>query len=290
MSLDLRTSRPAELVRAATAYLAAHGVESAATSAEVLVMAASGTDRAGLFGSRVPLAEDRVRWLDRALRARADGVPLQHLTGDTSFHGLRLLVRPGVFVPRPETEVVALAALEMVAEREAPVVVDVGTGTGAIALAVKSARPDAAVWATDASREAVALARENAAALRLDVSVLEGELLDPLPASLRGAVDLLVSNPPYLDAADVAALPPEVRADPPEALVGGTDVHARLAALAGDWLARGGALVVEIGEDQGPEVAGLLRAAGLADVEVLPDLAGRARVVRGRLPAAGHRG
>ena len=159
---------------------------------------------------------------------------------------------------------------------------DVGTGTGAVALAVASRRPDARVIATDVSPAAVRLARSNAARLGLLVDVREGDLLEPVPAELRGAIDLVVSNPPYLDASDYLDLPPEVRADPPEALIGGTEFHRRLCDDAPSWLRSGGWLIVEIGDDQGADVRSLFER-WADDVAVLPDLAGRDRIVRGRL-------
>ena len=274
----------AAAVRRATAYLAERGVESPRASAEALVMAALGTDRAGIYARRGPVPADRAAWLDEAIRRRGEGVPLQHLTGQTTFLGLSLVVRPGVFVPRPETEVVALAAIDVIPRRPGAIVVDVGTGAGAIALAVKAARPAAEVWATDVSEAATTLARENATRLGLDVRVAMGDVLEPVPASLRGGIDLLVSNPPYLRAEDHPSLPPEVRADPYQALVGGTQLHRRLAQEAPRWLRPGGWLVLEIGDDQADGVASLLAAAGLTDVTVGADLTGRARLVRGRSP------
>ncbi|MBI4261109.1 MAG: peptide chain release factor N(5)-glutamine methyltransferase, partial [Actinobacteria bacterium] len=129
-------------------------------------------------------------------------------------------------------------------------------------------------------------ARRNAERSGLDVEVHEGDLLSPLPARLRGAVALVVSNPPYVEPAELDGLPAHVRADPVDALLGGTDVHRRLAGEAPAWLAPGGSLVMELGAGQGPAVAGTLEAAGFAEVHVLPDLAGRDRVAVGRLPDA----
>lgn len=265
-------------------YLAAHGVESPRTEAEVLLMHVLGTDRAGLYARAGGLDAAAARRYGRALCRRCSGVPLQHLTGEQPFLGLPLAVEEGVFVPRPETEVVVLRALEAIEGVRAPVVVDVGTGTGAIALGVKARRPDARVLATDASDRAVLLARRNADRLGLPVEVLTGDLLGPLPEALRGRVDLVVSNPPYVGRDEYDALPPEVRRDPSDALVGGTSVHGRLAGAAPGWLRPGGWLVVEIGAGQGKEVRDLLTPA-FEEVEVLPDLAGRDRVVRGRLRA-----
>jgi release factor glutamine methyltransferase len=275
--------RPAELLARAAAYLERHGVESPRATAEILLMHVLGTDRAGLYARNDPLDARQARAFGRALCQRCAGIPVQHLTGEQAFRRLTLEVRPGVFVPRPETEILVEAALAAVRDVEAPVVVDVGTGTGAIALAIKDERPDATVLATDLAPEAVALARANAARLGLEVEVREGDLLAPLPAELRGWVDLVVSNPPYVPPEEYGDLPLEVRADPPEALLGGTWVYERLAADAARWLRDGGALAVEIHAGAGEAVAELLRRAFI-DVRIRKDLAGRDRVVLGRRP------
>jgi release factor glutamine methyltransferase len=273
-----------DVVRRSTAYLERHGVQSPRATAETLLMHLLGTDRAGLYTRPGRLDGRTAKLLGRALCRRCSGTPVQHLTGEQQFLDLVLRVEPGVFVPRLETEVLAVAALTLIAEQPRPLVVDVGTGTGAVALAVKSRRPDAEVLATDRSADAVALARWNAERLGLAVRVLEGDLLEPLPAELRGRVDLIVSNPPYLTEAEYRDVPLEVRADPRGALVGGTTVHRRLASGAPGWLQAGGALAVEIGEGQGSEVRTMFEAWS-AEVRVLPDLTGRDRVVVARTPA-----
>jgi release factor glutamine methyltransferase len=272
-----------DLIRRSAAYLAAHGVESPVQTAETLLMRLLDVDRAGLYARKGGLDMATARLFGRALCQRCKGVPLQHLTGEQQFMDLVLHVSPGVFVPRPETEGLVEAALAAIEGVERPAVVDVGTGTGAVALAIKRVRPEARVWATDVSEAAVSLARENAGRLGLTVDVLLGDLLDPVPHDMSGRIDLIVSNPPYLTEAEYEDLPPEVRAEPVAALLGGTEVHRRLAGQAGRWLAPGGWLVVEIGALQGAEVASRFQAE-LTLVEVLPDLAGRDRVVRGRRP------
>lgn len=219
----------------------------------------------------------------RALCQRCAGTPLQHLTGEQAFRRIVLDVRPGVFVPRPETEILVEVALRLLGPEDGPVVVDVGTGTGAVALAVKDERPDATVLATDLSPEAVDLALANAARLELEVSVLQGDLLDPLPPELRGWVDLVVSNPPYVTPEEYGELPAEVRADPALALIGGTPVYERLAEDAARWLRDGGLLAVEIGSGQGDAVVEVLHRS-FTDVRVEQDLAGRDRVATGRRP------
>jgi release factor glutamine methyltransferase len=276
----------ADLIRRSAAYLAAHGVESPLASTEALLMRILGTDRAGLYRGSDGLDTATAKLFGRALCQRCRGVPLQYLTGEQQFMDLSLSVSPGVFVPRPETEVLVDVALSTVEGlSDPPVVVDVGTGTGAVGLAIKHHRPDAVVWATDVSEAAVTMARANGVRLGLDVDVRLGDLLDPLPPHLVGRVDLLVSNPPYVTEEEYEDLPQEVKIEPLEALVGGTGVHRRLVDAASRWLAPGRWLVVEIGAAQGREVTALAQE-GLVDVEVLPDLAGRDRVVRGRRPMA----
>jgi release factor glutamine methyltransferase len=273
------------LVAETAGYLAENGVESPEAEAEILLAHLLRTDRADLYARRHDLTAEERDLLARLLLVRASGVPLQHLTGDQPFFGLRLRVRPGVFIPRPETEVLVEQALQSLATTGHPIVVDVGVGTGAVALAIKAARREARVLATDASGEAVALARENAADLGLEIEVIEGDLLASLPEDLRGSIDLIVSNPPYVTEEEYTKLPAVVRADPVGALIGGTEVHGRLAEEASRWLKPGGWLAMEIGATQAAEVAGLL-ADGYERVEVVPDLAGLDRVVRGRLPEA----
>lgn len=273
--------RPSDVLRRTADYLDRHGVESPRATAEVLMMHVLGTDRAGLYAREDGLDAREARMLGRAMCQRCTGTPVQHLTGEQAFRRIVLDVRPGVFVPRPETEVLVDHALSAIHGVDEPVVADAGTGTGAVALAVKDERPDAAVFATDLSAEAVELARANAGRLGLDVRVLEGDLLEPLPGDLRGWVDLVVSNPPYVRPEELDDLPAEVRADPQLALLGGIDLYRRLAVEAMRWLRDGGTLAVEIHARLGDEVARVL-SNGFADVRVERDLAGRDRVVLAR--------
>jgi release factor glutamine methyltransferase len=274
--------RPSEVAARAADYLGRHGVESPRETAEALLMYFLRTDRAGLYSRDEGLDTRTARLFGRALCQRCHGVPLQYLTGEQQFLDLVLGVAPGVFVPRPETEVLVERALESLDGTDEPVVIDVGAGTGAVALAIKRNRPQARVVATDLSEEAVAVARANASRHGLEVEVAHGDLFAPVPGELRGRVDLVVSNPPYVTLAEYEDLPAEVRAEPYEALVGGTDVHRRLAEESPAWLRPGGWLVMEIGAEQGDEIRRMLEEA-FARVEVLPDLAGRDRVARGRL-------
>ena len=274
---------PSEVLRRAADYLDRHGVQSPHATAEVLLIHVLRTDRAGLYTRTQGLDAREARMFGRAICQRCTGTPVQHLTGEQAFRRLLLEVRPGVFVPRPETEVLVEHALDALGSLEGPVVVDTGTGTGAIALAIKDECPGAKVFATDRSPESVELAAANAERLGLDVTVLEGDLLQPLPADLRGWVDLIVSNPPYVPPEDLDDLPPEVRGDPPLALVDDGTIYERLAGESLRWLRTGGTLAVEIDARRGADVAEALRR-DFVDVLVETDLAGRDRVVVARAP------
>jgi release factor glutamine methyltransferase len=276
--------RPAQVVRRAADYLERHGVDSPVPTAERLLSHVLATDRARIY-ARDGLTSREAKLFGRALCRRCAGEPLQHVTGEQAFRRVVVGVRPGVFVPRPETEILVQAALDGLADVPAPVVADVGTGTGAVALAIRDERPDATVFATDLSPEAVTLARENAAALGLEVAVAEGDLLEPLPAALRTRLDAVVCNPPYVALEDRETLPPDVRAEPELAVFGGVELAERLFTEAASWLRPGGLVAVEIEESTASAVVGAAERVGFVDVSVRTDLAGRDRVVAGRRPA-----
>lgn len=216
--------------------------------------------------------------LDR--RARRE--PLAYVLGEWGFRRLTLQVDERVLVPRPETEVVVERCLELLRGTEAPAVLDVGTGSGAIALAIADEHPGARVTAIDVSPGALDVARANAAAAGLDVAF---ELRD-LREGLAGSYDLVVSNPPYVTAAEIEGLEPEVRDWEPRLATVGDDHTATIAAEAATVLVRGGWLVLEVADGRGEAVAELLRETGYEEVAASPDLAGRDRVVEGRWPSA----
>jgi release factor glutamine methyltransferase len=276
--------RPAEIVRRGADYLERHDVESPLATAEQLMMSVLGTDRAGVYARGEGLSSAEARTFGRLLCRRCTGIPTQHLTGEAGFRRLVLEVRPGVFVPRPETETLVDVALAMLsdAEADAPLVVDVGTGTGAIALAIADEHASARVVATDVSRDAVALARANAERLGLLIDVRAGDLLHSLDPAWRGAVDLVVSNPPYVDAASARELSAEVLADPPQALFGDLHTYERLFAAARAWLRAGGCVAVEVDPRIAGGVADAAARAAFREVIVHRDLAGRERAVAGR--------
>ena len=276
--------RPAEVVHRAAGYLERHDVQSPVPTAEALLARVLGLTRTELYTRETGLSSAEARTFGRALCLRCTGTPLQHLTGEQGFRHLVLAVEPGVFVPRPETEIVVEHALSAVEDLAAPVVIDVGTGTGAIALAIADEHPGARVTATDVAPEALALAARNADRLGLAVSVVAGDLFSGVDPSLRGTVDLVVCNPPYVEPHELGSLPADVRADPEVALAGGVEVYRRLFGASLEWLRPGGSVVVEIGERRGDAVSAAAADAGLLEVRVLPDLVGRDRVVVGRRP------
>jgi release factor glutamine methyltransferase len=208
---------------------------------------------------------------------RLGGEPLQYIEGNAPFGPLNLLVDQRVLVPRPETEGLFEIASKMV--RNPEVIVDLCTGSGALALAMKKEFPTAAVFATDISQDAIDVAMENRHRNQLDIYIAQGDLFDPLPASLLGEVDLLVANPPYVSESEFASLPEDVRREPRVALVAGPtglETIQEIGASVSRWLRPGGVLVCEIGEKQGVSAS-----SSFADLPtvVRKDLAGRDRYV-----------
>jgi release factor glutamine methyltransferase len=316
-------------LRQAIERLTAAQVPSATTTAEVLLLHVLGRDRAFLYAHpETPLTPDQERAYRQLVSERAAGKPTQYLTGQQEFWGLTFLVRPGVFIPRPETEHVVEAVLAVARRMEAERVgksregadeplriVDVGTGTGCIALALASELPGADIIALDIDPAALALARENAAALGLAdrVRFLHSNLLNifleaarrdaqcqpfearsPMPDA-RGIVsgsrfpipgsriDLIVSNPPYVSPTEAEQLPREVRDfEPPAALFSpgaGLEVTRRLIAQSAELLVAGGGwLVLELGYQMSSRVRSLL-GEGWTNVEITPDLRGLPRVL-----------
>lgn len=273
---------PAQVARRGADYLARHDVASPQVAAELLLASVLGADRTVLAVRTEGLSTAEARSYGRALCRRCTGTPIQHITGETGFRRLMLGVRPGVFIPRPETEVVVETVLDHLRDVDDPLVVDVGTGAGAIALSIVDERPDAAVFAIDRSAEAVSLARANAAHLGLAIEVVLGAFLAPLPAEIRGRAHAVVSNPPYVDPEAFELLPDDVRADPAGALLGGVDGYAELTRQAMTVLRPSGVLVVEIAETDGRAISDLLREAGFHGVRLIRDLSDRDRVVLGQ--------
>jgi release factor glutamine methyltransferase len=248
---------------------------------------ATGHARTALYPGATVTAEAAARVAAMADR-RAAGEPVQYVLGHADFYGLRLAVSPDVLIPRPETEEVVEHALARLADTPAPLVLDIGTGSGAIALAVAATRPDAVVFAADVSAAALAVARSNAERLGLAVTFVEADAFAPAFADrVPAAFDLLISNPPYVPQSERDGLQREVRDHEPALalFVDDADPLAPYRALAGHaarLLAPGGWLVAETHADHGAAVAALFAAAGLHDASVTRDLSGRDRVASAR--------
>lgn len=268
-----------DLLTQATARLTTAGVPSPEVDARLLLEHTLGLNRTAFLlrgGEEVaPEAQARAWAL---IERRAARVPLQHLVGEVDWGGVRLKADARALVPRPETEWLLHLALEDLRRVEKPRVLDVGTGTGALALGLKAALPHAEVTATDLSPEALTLARENAALNGVDVKFVQADLL----GGLAGPFDLIVSNPPYLPEADREQADPEVRHDPELALYAGADgldLARPLAAEAAARLAPGGILWLELDPRNAPTFAAELNGAGWV-AEVHADLVGRERFIR----------
>jgi len=268
-------------LRDGVALLEEHGVGSPRMNAEVLLMFVLACNRAYLYAhpERELSAEEEARYQE-ALAQRARAVPAQYITGHQEFWGLDFLVGPGVLIPRPETEHVVETVLELVKTIAEPRIVDVGTGSGAIALALASELPQARVEATEISPEALETARANAARLRLDghVTFHNTDLLNGVD---EGAFDVVASNPPYVGDSEEDKVQLEVRKFEPRCAVfagpEGLDVIRRLAPQARQVLKPGGWLVMEIGFSMEEKVRELLSA--WAELRVVPDLRGIPRVI-----------
>jgi release factor glutamine methyltransferase len=277
-----------EALRVATRVLTAAGVESARADAETLLAHELGVSRGRVQALAVAGGDVEPAVLARFARLverRAEREPLQHLTGRAGFRTVELAVGPGVFVPRPETEVVAQLAIDAARGMDRPVVVDLATGSGAIALAVAAEVPAAVVTGVERNPSALAWARRNVAGLALpNVRVLEGDLADALPG-LAGSVDVVVSNPPYIPDGMIPR-DPEVRLhDPADALFGGPDgldPMRAVVATAARLLRPGGLLVVEHGEHQGAGVRALLPAPAWRSTATHRDLTDRDRATTAR--------
>jgi release factor glutamine methyltransferase len=240
-------------------------VDSPRVDAELLVAHVIGTTRSGVYGD---LDREVDGALEPLLARRIEREPLAYVLGEWGFRRLTLKTDARALVPRPETEIVVERALALLEGIPSPRVLDIGVGSGAIALALKDERSDAEVVGVDISNDALSLARENASRLSLDVELREGGL-----ETAADGWDLVVSNPPYVDTLD--GLQPELRHEPARALLG-EGLHEEIARTA-----RTRFLVLEVGDGQADEVAGALTAAGYRAVTITHDLAGIPRVVDG---------
>jgi release factor glutamine methyltransferase len=254
-----------EALAEAEQRLAAAGVDSPRVDAELLLAHILGTTRSGVYAD---LDREVDSSLEPLLVRRVEREPLAYVLGEWGFRRLILKTDARALVPRPETEIVVERALSLLEDIPTPRVLDIGVGSGAIALALKDERPDAEVVGVDVSQDALSLARENALELGLEVELREGDL-----ESAAAGWDLVVSNPPYVDTLE--GLQPELQHEPARALVG-EGFHERIAQSAHTRF-----LVLEVGDGQAECVAAVLSVAGYRAVTITHDLAGLARVVDG---------
>ncbi len=275
-----------EVLRLSTAHLERHGSPTARLDAELLLGHALGLGRVEIYtGFERPLDEAELAECRALIARRAKREPVAYILGRWGFRGLDLDVDPRVLVPRPETELLVDRCLALLNGVVGPDVLDVGTGSGAIVLALASELPEARVIGCDVSPEALEVARRNGERLGVDVEWIESDLL----AAVAGRrFDLVVSNPPYVAADEIGALEPEVRDwEPRGATVAGEsglEAIERLCAEAPAALEEGGALVLEVGAGQAGAVAALLEGVGLGGIGRDTDHAGIERIVWGRAP------
>ncbi len=254
--------------------------ETGRLDAELLLAHSLGLRRIELYTDfDRPLSSEELDAYRELVARRARHEPVAYILGEWGFRRLTLNVDRRALIPRPETEIVVERALAHLRGLDAPVVLDVGTGTGAIALAIADEHPGARVTAIDVSADALDLARENAARTGLAVELLEHDAAGGLPG---GPYDLVVSNPPYVERAELPTLMPDVRDFEPHVALVGDQMPEVVARAARDVLRPGGHLVLEIGDGQALATAAVLGALGYADVVTTSDLAGRDRVVEGR--------
>lgn len=277
-----------DVLRAGRARLDAAGVDTAGLDARLLMSDVLRLTQTALMLAELdPVSAEDVARFQTAIDRRVAGEPVGRIRGRRDFFGLDFVLSPATLEPRPDTETVVLTALDHVADPSRPVTIaDIGTGTGAILLALLAGLPNATGLGTDLSPEAAETARFNAE--RLGLAERAKFAVCDLAAAIAGPVDLLVSNPPYIASCEIDGLEPAVRDhDPRLALDGGTDgldPYRRLIPAAPSLLTSSGALVLEIGFDQADAVSGLCRGAGAKDVRIRPDLAGRPRAVLATWP------
>ncbi|TXD31415.1 peptide chain release factor N(5)-glutamine methyltransferase [Lujinxingia vulgaris] len=284
-----------KILRWTTDFLGERGVDSPRVDAEVLLSYALDLPRIQLYAQfDRPLIESELATYRAMIKRRATGEPVAYIIGERDFWSITLKTDARALIPRPDTETLVEAALKVLPTADESTrlrVADIGTGTGAIALALATERPDLDLAATDQAAPTLELAKENADALDLSdrVSFFQGDLLDALPAEWR-SLDMLVSNPPYIGTTEREQLMRDVRDFEPEGALfsgeDGLDILRRLIPASFNALKPGAFLLLEIGYRQGSAVTALLEDAGFEEIAILPDLAGHDRVARARRPDA----
>ena len=282
-----RTWRPLDLIRVTVAYLETRSVDAPRLCAEKLLARALGCERIDLYtGFDKEVPSDALGRFRELVRRRGAREPIQHLIGQTEFWSLPIRCDARALVPRPETELLVRTTITLLQGRDAPLIADIGTGTGCIAFALARELKNARIVASDISADALALAAENLRLHEFDgrVSLIEGDLVAPfLEREWAGAFDIVLSNPPYVAAADISRLQPEVRDhDPHIALFGGADgldVTRRLLAEVPPLLRSDGFLLLELGDGQADPVREGMGTSGWRVVQTIADGAGIERVI-----------
>ncbi|MEK6698886.1 MAG: peptide chain release factor N(5)-glutamine methyltransferase [Nitrospirota bacterium] len=278
----------AEAIRTAVDMVARTGISNARLDAELLLSHALNKNRAWLIThSGDLLDEDQSRRFQASVSRRVKREPVQYILGTQEFRGLEFAVTPDVLIPRPETELVVESTLHAAAGNPSPLILDLCTGSGCIAVSLAKEVPAARVFAADMSARALAVARENARRHGVSdhIRFLEGDLFGPLEElDIKERVDIIAANPPYIPSSDLPVLQPEVRDyEPVMALIagpGGTEIHRRIIETAPDFLKKGGALIMEMGLGQADRLCRLVEGAGAYTApEILKDLAGIERVI-----------
>ena len=269
-----------EAVRDLAASFGESGVPSPRVDAEILVSDVLGITRSELYADGRDVSDDEAGRLESLAERRRAREPLAYILGEWGFRWLKLKIDRRALIPRPETEGVVERCLVHLRDIPEPRVLDVGVGSGAIALSIADEHPGAKVVGVDYCASALSLAEENRLRTAVDgrVQLLESDLLD----EVAGRFDLVVSNPPYVSPDEYESLQPEIRLYEPRKAVIGVEVGAEIAREARRVLVPGGWIVLECGDGQGAHLAAELEAFGYTDVVQTPDLAGRDRVVEGR--------
>jgi len=283
-----------EALAEGSAALKDSGIESFSLDASLLLAEITGLSRAGLIASGSdPLAKESVEQFRELIEQRRSGLCVAYLLGRKEFFALDFAVNPSVLVPRPDTETLVEAALNQLEKRKekkntAPLrVLDLCTGSGAVAIALKHEMPELEVWASDISDAALECAKSNAARLLplhdAPIRFLQGNLFEALlPHSQHSSFELIVGNPPYIPSDEIASLAPEVQHEPRLALDGGSDgldLIRAIVAAAPDYLCPDGTLLLEAESRQMDAISPLMRDAGFSDVQIFSDLSGQQRVI-----------
>ena len=274
-------------IEAASARLARAGIASARLDAELLMAAALGVSRTAVVTGAAQIDAAALGRFKRMVARRETREPLAYIVGWREFFSLEFAVRSGVLIPRPETEAVVEAALDFLSARPTATILDIGTGSGAIAIAIAKNAPAARITAVDISKVSLEVSANNARRHRCvdQITFLEGDCFAALDENVS-PFDLIVSNPPYIAEADLATLAPEVRDfEPRIALEGGHDgleFYRKIARGLARWLVSGGEVILEVGAGQADAVQMMMRAVGCDTSVRMRDLAGIERVVRSR--------